>query len=143
MRQFSRRAFVAAAVIFSTGGAMTAGMSGCQQQKRSSKVPAEAMTVGKAQMAPWTWYADRTGTLYVVDMPEDKVVYRGPVRTGQTVVVDPQVKRITIEGREVSPQGKFVNGHRNDIYLQSGAVRTDRPDPANRIGGTKGSAAVK
>jgi hypothetical protein len=125
------------AVVTLAAGVVMAGVGGCQQQKRSSKVPSGAMTVGKAQMAPWTWYADRTGTLYVVDMPDDQVIYRGPVRTGQTVVVDPQVKRITIEGREVSPQGKFVNGHRNDIYLQSGAVRTDRPSESNRIGATK------
>jgi hypothetical protein len=113
-----------------------AGMTGCQQNQRSAKVPTDATTVGKAQAEPWTWYADRTGTLYVVDAPGDVVIYRGPVRTGQTVVVDPQVKRITIEGREVS-QGKLVTGHRNDIYYHSGAVRTDHPDPANRIGGTK------
>ncbi len=135
MREFSRRAFVSAVVTLAAGVVM-AGVGGCQQQKRSSKVPSGATTVGMAQAQPWTWYADRTGTLYVVDKPDDKVIYRGPVRTGQTVVVDPQVKRITVEGREVS-QGKLVSGHRNDIYLQSGAVRTDRPDQANRVGETK------
>jgi hypothetical protein len=132
---------VAAVVTLATGAGMMIGLGGCQQQQQqqqqqSTKVPSGATTVGMAQAQPWTWYADRTGTLYVVDKPDDKVIYRGPVRTGQTVVVDPQVKRITVEGREVS-QGKLVSGHRNDIYLQSGAVRTDRPDPANRVGETK------
>lgn len=134
MRQFSRRAFVAAAVTVAVG-AVVAGVGGCQQQRRSAKVPADAMTVGRAQAEPWTWYADRTGTLYVIDKPDDAVIYRGPVRTGQVVVVDPQVKRITVDGREVS-QGKLVSGHRNDIYLHSGAVRTDRPDRMNRVGET-------
>jgi hypothetical protein len=124
------------ATVVTLAAGLMAGLGGCQQQQRSAKVPSDATTLGKAQAEPFTWYADRTGTLYVVDAPNDVVIYRGPVRTGQTVVVDPQVKRITVDGREVS-QGKLVTGHRNDIYLQSGAVRTDRPDESNRIGGTK------
>ena len=114
-----------AAVALAAGGVMS-GSTGCQQRGRTTKVPGGAMPVGKAQMAPFTWTADRTGTLYVVDVPEDTVIYRGPLRTGQMVVVDPQVRRISVDGRVVS-EGKFKSGHRNDVYLQSGAVRNERP----------------
>ena len=133
MRRIIHRQFVAAVVAAVAGAAMVAGVNGCQQQQRSTKVPQDAMSVGRAQSAPFSWTADRTGTLYVVDVPEDNIVYRGPLRTGQMVTVDPQVNRITVDGRPVA-EGKLKSGHRNDIYLKSGPDRNDRPEEADRAG---------
>ena len=131
MRELSRRAVLATAL--ATGAAVMAGAAGCQQQKRSTQVPQGSTPVGRATAQPLTWTADRTGTVYVVDAPDDTVVYRGTVRTGQMLVVDPQVNRVSVDGRVVS-QGKFKSGHRNDVYLQSGAVRTEKPERAQRVG---------
>jgi hypothetical protein len=109
---------------------------GCQQQQRSTKVPQDATVLGQARGAPFTWTADRTGTLYVVDVPEDRVVHQGTLRTGQQVVVDPQVGRISVDGKVVS-EGKFRSGHRNDVYLKSGAVTPQRPEQGDRVGETQ------
>ena len=134
MRQNSSRRLVGS-VFACVASVVIAGATGCQPQGRSTKVPGAAMPVGQAQAQPLTWMADRTGTLYVVDVPADTVVYRGPIRTGQTLVVDPQVNRISIDGRMVS-EGKLKSRNRNDVYLHSGAVRTEKPSDANRVGGT-------
>ena len=134
MTLLSRRDF--AVTIFAAAAAVVMAGAGCQQPQRSGKVPTAAVPVGKAQAQPLTWQADRTGTLYVVDAPDDTVIYHGTIRTGQMLVVDPQVKRISIDGRTVS-EAKFKSGHRNDVYLQSGAVRTEKPERADRIGEAK------
>src|SRR5687768_18541759 len=110
-----------AAAVVGAGAFVMANLGGCQQPQRSGKVPQAAVPVGRAQAQPLTWQADRTGTLYVVDAPDDTVIYHGTIRTGQMLVVDPQVKRVSIDGRIVS-EGKFKSGHRNDVYLHSGAV---------------------
>ena len=127
-----RRSFQAVVVTL-VGGALAA-LGGCQEQQRSTKVPQESISVAKVQQAPVTWMADRTGTLYVVDVPDDTVVYQGTIRTGQTVTVDPQVRRITIDGREVPEGEKIKSGHRHELYLKTGAVIPDGPDRGERVG---------
>ena len=132
MGQVSRRSVLAVAL--AAGAATMAGAGGCQQQqKQSTKVPQGAKQVAQVQAQPLTWTADRTGTIYVVDVPDDTLIYRGTVRTGQMLVVDPQVKRVSIDGRTVS-EGKFKSGHRNAVYLQQGAVTPERREPSNRVG---------
>ena len=130
------RSRVAVAMLPVVAAVMLLSNFGCQQQQRSTKVPQDATLLGEARGAPFTWTADRTGTLYMIDVPEDRLIHQGTLRTGQQLVVDPQVGRISVDGKQMA-EGKFHSGHRNAVYLKSGAVTPPRADRGDRVGETQ------
>jgi hypothetical protein len=61
--------------------------------------------------------AQRDGKIWVYDGETDKMVYTGPVRDGDKVVVDADTNQITVGGTTVSEQ-PLVRGHKYRIYFK-------------------------
>ena len=65
---------------------------------------------------------DRDGTVYVVDSWYNKLLYQGPARQGEEVVVDPDADQVTVGGQVV------VGG--KDIRHTGSSKHVSSPPPA-------------
>ncbi|CAN5336003.1 hypothetical protein BH09PLA1_BH09PLA1_13800 [soil metagenome] len=76
---------------------------GCMHD-RTPKIPPDAtlMTEGQKSLA---FRAPESGTVYVYNRNNDKIVYSGVLERGQAIEVAPERNRITIEGRTVLEKG--------------------------------------
>jgi hypothetical protein len=77
--------------------------AGCQHD-RHSQIPADAtlMTEGDKSLS---FRANESGTVYVYNRNDDKMVYSGDIGRGETLSVDSPNNRITLDGRTVLEKG--------------------------------------
>ncbi len=79
------------------GAAVAVGGWGCAAE-HPSLVPATAQVVTSGQRQ-LSYTAPHDGMVYVYNVDNDKLLYSGPVKEGQAVVVDRQANRIMLDGR--------------------------------------------
>ena len=63
--------------------------------------------------------APQDGSVYVVDDWHNRLVYSGPVRRGDRVVVDPGAGTLTVGGKDVAGGRKLTDAD-HSIYLEAG-----------------------
>jgi hypothetical protein len=88
--------------------------AGCEQD-RVSNIPASATlyTSGNAQLA-YTAVAD--GQVWVYDVNNDRIDYSGPIGANQSITVDPDSRKVTLDGRIVSDKS-MSSGAQHRIYF--------------------------
>jgi hypothetical protein len=106
VRQFA----IAAAV-----GVSALAFVGCANE-RPMEVPANARmtTEGNGKL---TLMAPEDGTVYVYDVPADRIVYSGKVEKGQTLSLDPDKDQVMLNGRVVTER-VLDRGHMHRIFFQ-------------------------
>jgi hypothetical protein len=79
------------------------GAAGCMND-RHPQIPADAtlMTEGQKSL---TFRATEPGTVYVYNRNDNKMVYSGEMERGQSLAINPDQNRITIDGRTVLEKG--------------------------------------
>jgi len=79
------------------------GAAGCMNE-RHSQIPTDAtlMTEGQKSLA---FRATEPGTVYVYNRNDNKMVYSGEMERGQSLSIDPEIDRMTIDGRTVLEKG--------------------------------------
>ena len=92
-----------------------AALDGCAATGKSV-IPAGAEEVegGRGELR---YSAQRDGRIWVYDAETDKMVYTGPVRDGDRVVVDPDKNQIVVGGETVSEQ-PLIRDHKYRIYFK-------------------------
>ena len=80
---------------------LAAVVGGCAPERPES-VPADAKSVAKQTGSnPLNFTAPDDGTVYIYDRSQQKMVYSGRVREGETLEIDPKRDNIRLEGRVV------------------------------------------
>jgi hypothetical protein len=92
----SLRKFIVPAML---GAAVAIGGWGCAAE-HPSLVPAEAQVVSSGQ-GQLSYSAPHDGMVYVYNSSSNKLLYAGPIKQGQSVIVDPASNRIMLNGRVV------------------------------------------
>jgi hypothetical protein len=87
---------------------------------RAAGVPEGAKFV-KATKRRNTFSAPHDGTVYVVDDWYNRLVYSGPVKQGDEVVVDPGAGLVSVGGKDVTGGRKLTDGD-HSIYMGPGDV---------------------
>ena len=77
--------------------------AGCQHD-RHSQIPADATLMSEGDRS-LTFRATESGTVYVYNRNDDKMVYSGDIARGETLSVDADKNRITLDGRTVLEKG--------------------------------------
>jgi hypothetical protein len=96
--------------------AFSGGAGGCRG--RAPGVPEGAKFV-KATKRRNTYAAPHDGTVYVVDDWYNRLVYSGPVKQGEEVVVDPGASMITVGGKDVAG-GRKLSDVDHSVYMGPG-----------------------
>jgi hypothetical protein len=85
---------------------------------RPANVPTDARLTGEgAQRMMYT--AEGDGTIWVVDVPNNIVIYSGRVARGDQVVVDPDANNLTVNGSKVSDQKLLPDVSRRIFFMAS------------------------
>ena len=97
--------------------------AGCMHD-RSPAIPADAMlqTEGQKQL---TFRATEPGTVYVYNRNDDKIVYSGDIQRGETIAIEPDRNRITMDGRTVLEKGLDQNETLR-VFFKPSVVRRER-----------------
>lgn len=91
-------------------------LAGCESDRMANIPPGATISAsGNAQL---TFTAPQTGTIWVYDVNNDRIVYSGSLAGNQSVSVDPVANQITVEGRVVMDKG-MNNGDQLRIYFQA------------------------
>lgn len=106
--------------------AVTVGVSawvfvGCAHE-RPMEVPANARLTNEGN-GKLTMMAPEDGTVYVYDVPADRIVYSGKVEKGQTVALDPDKDQVMINGH-VATERVLDRGHQHRIFFQPAGTTT-------------------
>lgn len=98
-------------------------LGGCMHD-RSSAIPPDAtlQTEGQKQLA---FRAIEPGTVYVYNRNDDKMVYSGDLRRGETIAIDSDKNRITLDGRTVLEKGLDQNETLR-IFFKPNVLRRER-----------------
>ena len=100
------------------GGANpSAGSGGRSVGSGSKKVPDNARKIAEARNSRVVHRTLRDGTIYVVDATTNKVIFTGPVRSNDNIVVDPKADNISINDTEVSVNDKLEPSHKYALYF--------------------------
>ena len=114
-----------AALVFAAAGCTEQGSAsggGASSPRPPSngpvKVPAEARRIAEGTGATRLIHRPlRDGTIYVQDKSDGKVIYTGPVRAGDDVVIDPKADALTVNDIQVRPDPKLNSGHAYRLYF--------------------------
>jgi hypothetical protein len=103
------------------GVAAVTFVPGCASDHNPNDVPSSAMlrTEGTGRVV---FTAPSTGTVYVYDDTQDRMIYSGQVMAGQRVTVTPKDDRIDLDDHKVSDQ-TLHPGNSYQVYF-------DRNSPA-------------
>ena len=94
---------------------VAAGSAGCRG--RAPGVP-DAAKFAKAGN-PLNYTAPHDGTVFVVDDWYNRVVYSGPVRQGEHVLVDPGAGTLSVGGKDVAGGRQLTKGE-HSVYVKAG-----------------------
>ena len=88
---------------------------GCSED-RVNNIPAGA-TMSSSGNAQITYTAAMDGTVWVYDVNNDRIDYSGPLASNQSLVVNPDTKQITIDGRVVSDKAMNAGAQHRVYFL--------------------------
>ena len=106
------RSVTAAALLLSA--ATLTFTPGCTTGRDAVPRDADRLASGEGSM---TARATHDGTAYVLDETDNKVVWTGPVRRDDEIVIDPADNRIRVGGDTVKEKA-LAREHRYIIYLR-------------------------
>ena len=99
--------------VFALAALSLAGASGCRG--RAAGVPEAAKFENASKRIDYTARGD--ATVYVVDDWYNRLVYKGPVRQGERVVVDPGAGTLTVAGKDVAGGRKLTDAD-HSLYVE-------------------------
>ena len=103
------------AIILTCAAATYLVGAGCTQTgKRTIPSGAHQVESGRGEIR---YIAERDGTVWVDDAATDKMVFTGPIRDQERIVVNSDTNQITVNGRTVSEQ-PLIRDHRYRIYFK-------------------------
>jgi hypothetical protein len=88
------------------------------EQDRINNIPTTA-TLATSGNQNLSYTAPFDGTVWVYDVPDDRLDYSGPLMANQAIVVNPQTNQIIVDGRVVSDK-KLNQMAEHRIYYQQG-----------------------
>src|SRR5438552_11732861 len=99
---------------------------GCSVSRSDTKMRSLGIPTGAVQVDEGTdrltYTPRRSGTVYVYDVDDDRLVYQGRVRDGDRLTIDPETNRLELNGRQVVDRDlKRKDRHR--IYFFSDRQR--------------------
>jgi hypothetical protein len=96
--------------------------AGCTVTKDDKKVTSLGVPEGSVQVdegkGRLDYTAKRSGTVYVYDVTQDRLVYQTPVRDGDRVSIDPDANRLELNGRQ-DVDRNLRRDDRHRIYFYS------------------------
>ena len=93
-----------------------AGVIGCSSEPTAEQVPVNAQLLVQGDQE-LTYTAQRNGEIFVYDSSDKKLLYSGKIDKGQTIAIDPDEDRITVDNQLVLE--KDINaGNRHRIYFK-------------------------
>jgi len=87
---------------------------GCQED-RINNIPPGA-TLSSSGNSQLTYTSSSDGTVWVYDVNNDRIDYSGTLLAGQSVVVNPDTRQITVDSRIVSDKA-MNQGAQHRIYF--------------------------
>lgn len=81
------------------------------------KIPQDARRIAEATGTRLVHRPLRDGTIYVQDKTSGAVVYSGPVRGYDNVVVDPRADAVTVNDTQVKHAPKLQTGHTYRLFF--------------------------
>jgi hypothetical protein len=94
-------------------GLLLGVLAGCADHP--SEVPSDGVKVAEGN-AKLLYKAPEPGTIFVYESPDNRLIYRGEVRRGDTVELNAKDDRITIDGKTVMEKG-IGNGHMYKMFF--------------------------
>ena len=88
---------------------------GCQED-RINNIPPGA-TLSSSGNSQLTYTSSSDGTVWVYDVNNDRIDYSGTLLAGQSVVVNPDTRQITVDARIVSDKA-MNQGAQHRIYFE-------------------------
>ena len=85
--------------------------------QNSLRVPQNARRIAEATGTRLVHRPLRDGTIYVQDKTTGGVVYGGPVRANDNVVIDPRADAVTVNDTQVKHAPKLVSGHTYRLFF--------------------------
>ena len=117
LRLFALTALIAAVSLALSGcvtpnsGGTQSGSSSPSSSGQNVKVPSDARRVDATTGTPRPFRTLRDGTIYVQDKGTGRVVYHGPVRAYDNVVIDPKANAVTVNDQQVVNDPKLDPHH--------------------------------
>jgi hypothetical protein len=99
-----------------SGGGQTTGARPSSSEQ-NVKVPADARRVDATTGVPKPFRTLRDGTVYVRDRNTGRVIYHGPVRAYDNVVIDPKGDAVTVNDQQVVKDPKLQPGHTYELFF--------------------------
>jgi len=96
--------------------------AGCASDSRL-EIPSDAMQTSSGN-GKLTYMPAQHGTVYVYDRTAHRIVYSGDIDRHETVNVDPDVDRVTLNGRTVS-EHDLRRGNDYEIYFKPTPGRSE------------------
>jgi hypothetical protein len=97
------------------GLSLMVGVVGCQNERHDEIPPTALMaSEGDEKLA---YMAPSDGEVYVYDTETDRMVYSGTIEKGQTIQVDPEKDRVSIDGN-TKLERALNNGNQHRIFFQ-------------------------
>jgi len=100
-------------------GLMIAVLAGCADHP--SEVPADGVKVAEGN-SKLLYKAPEPGTIFIFESPDNRLVYRGAIRKGDTVELNAKDDRITVNGKTVVEQG-INTGHTYKMFFDPAGSR--------------------
>src|SRR5258706_12305658 len=94
-------------------------MGGCADH--SSGVPADGVKVGAGKQKLF-YKAPENGTIFIFECPDNRLIYRGAVRRGDTVELNTNDDRISVNGKTVMEKG-LSTGQTYKMFFDSAGSR--------------------
>jgi hypothetical protein len=98
--------------------------AGCATVEAHPEIPGAAI-MGSEGSGRLAYTAPDDGTVYIYDVTEEQIAYSGRVRTGETITVNPDDDRITVDGRLVSEK-ELNEGNLHRLYFMPESPRGER-----------------
>ncbi|MFA9477137.1 hypothetical protein ACERK3_02400 [Phycisphaerales bacterium AB-hyl4] len=95
---------------------------GCATVERHPDIPANAM-LGAEGSERLSYSVPENGQAYVYDATREQMVYAGRVQKGETVIVDTERGRITVDGRPVAEEALYSGNQHRLFFLEEGDVQ--------------------
>ena len=100
-------------------GLVVGVMVGCADHP--SEVPADGVKVAEGNQK-LLYKPSEPGTIFIYESPDNRLIYRGAVRRGDTVELNTNDDRISVNGKTVMEKG-LGSGHTYKMFFDSAGSR--------------------
>src|SRR4051812_37708521 len=100
-------------------GLVVGVVGGCADHP--SEVPAEGVKVAEGNQK-LLYKPSEPGTIFIYESPDNRLIYRGAIRRGDTVELNTNDDRISVNGKTVMEKG-LGSGHNYKMFFDSAGSR--------------------